>query len=89
MSRVCVVPFSKPSIAAITDEQLDAFDELDDMIDQSAPSQALGWIIQQKSLLHDKDRLRDMKKRLRGAFQGRTQMNWALVALTTTEVCNQ
>ena len=47
MSRVCVVPFSMPSIAATMDEQLDAFEQMEDMVDQSAPSQALGWIIQQ------------------------------------------
>ena len=48
MSRVCVVPFSKPSIAATTDDQLDAFDDIDEMIDQNLPSQGFGWIIQQK-----------------------------------------
>ena len=42
------MPFSMPTIAATTDEQLDAFEQVDDMIDQSTPSQALGWIIQQK-----------------------------------------
>lgn len=48
MSRVCVVPFNNLSIAATTNDQLDAFDDINEMIDQNLPSQALGWIIQQE-----------------------------------------
>ena len=69
MSTVCVVPFSKPSIVATTDDQLDAFDDIDEMIDQNLPSQALGWIIQQKSVLHDKGQLQSFKQKLKGVFQ--------------------
>ena len=89
MSRVCVVPFCKPSIAPITDEQDDAFDDIERMIEENLLSQALGWVIKQASTVHNREQLRTMKQKLRRVFQGRCLMNWALVTLTTTKVGNQ
>lgn len=88
MSRVCVVPFLKPSITAATDRELDAFDDLDEMIEEGIPTQALGWIIRQKDYLHDNKEARDMKHRLKDTFQGRSLMNWAVVSLATIMVCS-
>lgn len=88
MSRVSILPFSKPWIAATTDEQQDAFETIDEMMEGHLLSQAIGWIIKQKKVLGDKEELRGMKRKLRSAFQGRSLSNWALVALSTEKVLN-
>lgn len=36
---------SKPSITATTGDQLNVFEDTDEIIDQNLPSQAVGWII--------------------------------------------
>ena len=55
-SRVCVVPFNKPSIFAVTDDQVDAFDDVDELIDENLLCQGLGWIIRQAKLVHNKQK---------------------------------
>ena len=74
------------SIAAASDEGLQAFDDLDDVIDENLLSQALGWIIKQRAIINDKAKLRGMKQNLMKAFEGRALINWALAGLTTNEV---
>ena len=83
---MCVVPFSKPSIAAVSADELEAFDEIDEMIDSNLLCQALGWIIKQKGTIHNKQKLRATKQKLLKTFTGRALANWALVALSTQEV---
>ena len=80
------MPFNKPSIAATSDEGLQAFNDLDDMIDENLLSQALGWIIKKRAIINDKAKLRGMKQKLIKAFEGRALINWALVGLATNEV---
>ena len=45
------MPSSKPSITAAMDRELDAFDDLDEMIEERIPTQAFGWIMWQKDHL--------------------------------------
>lgn len=85
-SRVCVVPFCKPAISASNDEQLDAFDDVEEMIEQHLLSSAVGWIIQQTKVVHDREKKRDVKQKLRSMFKGRSLMNWSIVVLATNEV---
>ena len=35
MSRVCIVPFKKPSIAPVTDDEVDVFDTVEEMIEHN------------------------------------------------------
>lgn len=86
LSRVCIVSFSKPSIAPVSDEQQDAFDELDDMICGGVLSSVIGWAIQMGKKLNNKDKLKKIKGILRPHFHGRAILNWSLVALCLEEV---
>ena len=85
-SRVCIVPFSAPMIAASTGDQLAAFDDVLEMVEQNLLSQALGWIIRQATTVCDMEQLWNAMDKLENAFQGRALMNWGLVALTTSKV---
>ncbi len=86
LSRVCVVPFTKPSISPTTDEQQDAFDDLDDILEGGLLSSVYGWVIQQRRVLEDKERIRDMKRQLRAHFAGRSALNWSLVVTCLQQV---
>lgn len=86
MSRVCVIPFSKPSIAPESEDQEEAFEIVDELIDNQQLSQAVGWIISLSEAVNSKQQLKEMKEKLRDSFKGRCLMNWSLVALTTTKV---
>lgn len=87
-SRVCVIPFEKPSIAPSTEERQDAFEDLEDMLADGLPSSAFGWAVAQKALLQDKEAIRDLKSRFRSHFQGRAVQNWSLLALCLKQVSN-
>lgn len=50
-SRLCIIPFAKPSIAPITDEQQEAYDELDDLLAGEELSSVCGWAIAQRAAL--------------------------------------
>ena len=42
MSRICVAPLSKPSIVLSTDQQQEAYEELDDMLSKGTLSSV--WV---------------------------------------------
>lgn len=80
------MPFKTPKVAPISEEQQEAYDELDDLLDDRKPSSAIGWAIRQQSLLSSKEPVRCMKKLLHGSFVGRSRQNWALLTLCAQEV---
>ena len=78
---------SLPTITPQTEEQQVTFDELDDLLDDGKLSSAIGWAIEQHSVLSDKQEVRLMKKQLQGSsFQGRSRGNWALLTITAKQV---
>ena len=85
-SRVCVIPFSKPSISPINEDQQKAFDELDDIMVAGELSSACGWAIRQKAVLVDKEKFKEMRTTLRPFFQGRSVLNWTYVAICLKQV---
>lgn len=85
-SRLCIIPFTKPSIAPTTEEQQEAFDELDDILIGGELSSVCGWAIKQKVSLEDKEKFKAMKLTLRPHFQGRSVLNWAYLAICLKEV---
>ena len=86
LSRVGIVPFSKPSLAPITDEQQQAYKELEDMLTEGMLSSVCGWAIKQEEKLLNKDEVKEMKALLRPHFQGCSASNWTFVALCLKQV---
>lgn len=85
-SRVCKVPFQKPSTAPLDEDRQDAFDELEDLLADGLPSSAVGWAVAQKALLLDRDATRDLRSHFRSHFQGRAVQNWTLLGLCLKQV---
>ena len=81
-----MVPFSKPTVAPQNEEQQEAFDELDEMLEGKNPSNAVCWAIQQGNILVDKAELQEMRRLLKGVFKGRSQRNWALLTICAKQV---
>ncbi len=46
----------------------------------------MGWAFQQQALLTRKEEIRQMKRRLQGAFQGRSRQNWALLTISAEKI---
>jgi hypothetical protein len=88
LSRVCILPFKKPTIAPSTDEEQDAFDYLEELIESQAISSSIGWIIRQGNILKDKEEMKSMKSHLRRYYKGRSITNWSLLALCAKQVNN-
>ena len=86
LSRVCVVPFKTPKVAPISEEQQEAYDELDDLLDDGKPSSTIGWAVRQQSLLSKKEPVHQMKKLLHGSFNGRSRHNWTILTLCAQQV---
>ena len=76
-----MMPFSKPSVAPMTEDGQDAYDELEDMLSDGTLSSVFGWAVSQRSLLSDKEEIREVKSQLRLQFgeSGRSVQNWALL----------
>ena len=85
-SRVCIIRFSKPSIAPLTEEEQTDFDTLDDMILEGGLSKAIGFAIAAGKVLQDKTKFKEMRASLRSYFQGREINNWTNLALCLKEV---
>ena len=85
-SRVCIAPFKSPAIAPSTEEEQDAFDELDDILTEGTLSTACGWVVRVGQCLHDRQIVREMAARFRPHFPGRQAINWALVGVCVKEV---
>ena len=78
-SRVCIIPFTKPSVAPTTEEEHLAFDELEDALDDHDLSKAIAWAIWFKSVLEDKEEIQCIRSLLTGVFQGQSANNWSLL----------
>ena len=74
-SRVCVTPFKSPAVAPSTEEEQDAFDELDDMLMEGSLPAACEWVIKVGQSLHCRQTVREMAARSRSHFSGRKQAN--------------
>ena len=81
-----MVPFPKPTVAPQNEEQQEAFDELEEMLEEKNPSNAVCWAIQQGHILVDKAELQEMRRLLKGFFKGRAQRNWALLTISAKQV---
>ena len=55
MSRMCIIPFSKPSIAPHTDDEYSAFNEVNDMLECGQLSSVVGWVITQNKVMMSKE----------------------------------
>ena len=86
-SRTCIVPFTMPTVSPQNEEQQEAFDTLDDILEDKQPSAAVCWAIQQHAVVTQKHEIRQMKQSLQGSFKGRAQRNWALLTLCGKQVC--
>ena len=85
-----MIPFEQPTICPESDEEEDAFDELEDLVSSNRLSAAVGWAIQlRKEVLLNGDRIRGLKRELYGSFQGRSAMNWALLLFIAEKVLTQ
>ena len=80
------MPFSKPSIAPSTDQQQEAYEELEEMLNGGALSSMCGWIISMEKVLTNKDKLKEMKSRVQQHFEGRLVSNWTLLGVCLQEV---
>ena len=78
---MCVVPFSKPSIAPSTDQEQEAFEELEDMLSEGTLSSVCGWAISLEKVLVNKEKVREMKSVVREHLEGRFASNWTLLAV--------
>ena len=57
-----MIPFEQPTICPESDEEEDAFDELEDLVSSNRLSVAVGWAIQlRKEVLLNGDRIRGLK----------------------------
>lgn len=86
-SGVCTIPFHKPSIVAITPTEQEAFDDLDELLNEGSLSGVFGWMVRQHSVLTDTMKIKQMKLKLNDFFSGRSLSNWALLLLCT-QVCH-
>ena len=86
--QVCIIPFHKPSIVAITPTEQEAFDDLDELLNEGSLSGVLGWLVRQHSVLTDTMKIKQMKLKLSDYFSGRSLSNWALLLLCTQQVCH-
>lgn len=80
------MPFSKPSIAPKSEEQISAFEDLEEMLDDGRLSSAIGWIIRQKEVLGDKQLLKAVRRQLVHSMEGRCLTNWTVVVHAAIEV---
>ena len=55
------MPFKKPEVAPATEEEYAAFDELDDVLQDYELSRAVGWVVQLKKVLSDKQEVRHVR----------------------------
>lgn len=83
---MCIAPFKSPAIAPSSEEEQDAFDELDDILTEGSLSAACGWVVRLGQCLHNRGIVMEMCTLLRPHFPGRQAMNWALVAVCVKEV---
>ena len=73
-------------MAPESEEEEMAFDELEDVLGDHEMSAAVGWAIQQRSMLLCKYQVREMRGLLRGSFDGRLAQNWAFLLLCAKQV---
>lgn len=85
-TRVCCIPFHKPAIQPTNPEQQDAFDELEELVSSGSLSCLFGWLVEQRKCLTDKQLTREMCKKLRGSFSGRSLENWTLLMVCVSQV---
>ena len=83
---MCVIPFRKPGVAPITEEEFAAFDQLEDTLYDHELSRAVGWAVQLKQTLLNKEEVRRVRALLAGTFQGRSAHNWSLLLLCAEKV---
>ena len=83
---MCIAPFKTPAVSPTTDEEQDAFDELDDMLCEGSLSSSCGWVVKVGRRLHDRPTVREMAARFRSHFPGRQAINWALLGVCVKEV---
>ena len=70
-----------------SEEEEDAFDELEDLVSTNRLSAAVGWAIQlRKEVLLNGDQIRELKRELYGSFRGRSAMNWAILLFFAEKV---
>ena len=82
-----MIPFEQPTECPESDEEEDAFDELEGLVSSNRLSAAVGWAIQlRREVLLNGDRIRGLKRELYGSFQGRSAMNWALLLFVAEKV---
>ena len=79
--------FNLPTVAPATDEEEEAFAELDDLLLSGELSSAIGWAIAQgKLLLSNRDEIRELKKMTQ--LHGRSSQNWAILLFFVKQVRN-
>ena len=81
------MPFESPSVAPTTDEEEEAFMELDSIISSGELSSAIGWAIGCGShLAQKKSDILNMCHKLKGTFSGRVLKNWGTVLFFLDQV---
>ena len=86
LSRVCVIPFVKPSVDPETEEEHDAYDDIEEILQTNVLSSLIGWVITLGNILRDKGVIKSVKDDLRRHFKGRGLTNWSLLLTCTRQV---
>ena len=86
-TRATVIPFEQPPVCSESEEEEDAFDELEDLVSTNRLSAAVRWAIQlRKEVLLNGDQIRELKRELYGSFRSRSAMNWAILLFFAEKV---
>uniref|UniRef100_A0A1X7TIA1 Uncharacterized protein n=1 Tax=Amphimedon queenslandica TaxID=400682 RepID=A0A1X7TIA1_AMPQE len=83
-SRVCIVPFIKPSVAPEDDSEHDSYEELEEMLHNDLLSTMMQWVIRIGKILKDKEGVKSIKDELRGSYKGPSLCNWSLLLTCTS-----
>ena len=81
-----MVPFLTPTVAPQNEVQQEAFDALDEILEEKSPSRAVCWAIKQHKIITDKKELQEVRQLLQGAYKGRALRNWTLVTICAKQV---
>ena len=83
-----MVEFKLPAIAPITEEEEEAFAELEDVLASESVSSTIGWVVRVgKDLEEKRKEISLFSSKLKGTFSGRCSKNWGILLFFLDKVC--
>ena len=76
----------KPPVDPETEEEHDAYDDIEEILLTNVLSSLIGWVITIGNILRHKREIKSVKDDLRRHFQGRALTNWSLLLTCTRQV---